>query len=118
MPIGCTCLTCPVDNASESGDWAYRCAAFNAEVGWEAGASQEGRDMAAVFFVAGFIFVLGAYIAFIAITSARLGPVISPRVYLAGERLIIGGILAGTALMFQPWTPAGLQWGFLLLLFS
>jgi len=74
--------------------------------------------MAAVFFVGGFVFMLGAFIAFIAIASARLGPVISPRAYSAGERLIIGGILAGTALMFQPWTPAGLQWGFLLLLFS
>ena len=74
--------------------------------------------MAAVYFVVGFVLVLGAYIAFIVIVSARLGPAISPRAYAIVERIIIGGILAGTALMFQPWLPAGLQWGFLLLLSS
>jgi hypothetical protein len=74
--------------------------------------------MAAVFFVAGFVLMLGAYISFIAVVSARLGPAISPRAYSVVERFIIGGILVGTALMIQPWLPAGLQWGFLLLLFS
>ena len=74
--------------------------------------------MAAVIFVVGFVLVLGIFIAFIAVVSAGLGPVISPRGYSVAERIIIGGILAGTALMFQPWMPAGLQWGFLLLLFS
>jgi hypothetical protein len=74
--------------------------------------------MAAVFFVVGFVLVLGAYIALIVIVSARLGAAISPRAYGIVERIIIGGILAGTALMFQPWLPAGLQWGFLLLLSS
>jgi hypothetical protein len=74
--------------------------------------------MAAVFFVVGFVLVLGAYIAFIATVSRRLGPAVSPRTYSIAERIIIGGILAGTALMFQPWLPSGLQWGFLLLLFS
>jgi hypothetical protein len=74
--------------------------------------------MAAVFFVIGFMLVLAAYIAFIAVVSARLGPAISPRAYSIVERIIIGGILAGTALMIQPWVPAGLQWGFLMLLSS
>ena len=74
--------------------------------------------MAAVYFVVGFVVVLGAFIAFIAVVSGRLGPAISPRAYSVAERIIIVGILAGTALMFQPWLPAGLQWGFPLLLFS
>src|SRR5437667_9877535 len=74
--------------------------------------------MAAVYFVAGFVLVLGAYIAFVVIVSVRLGPANSPRAYAIVERIIIGGILAGTALMFQPWLPAGLHWGFLLLLSS
>jgi hypothetical protein len=74
--------------------------------------------MAAVFFVAGFVLVLAAYIAFIAVVSARLGPAISPRAYALVERIIISGIVVGTALMIQPWLPAGLQWGFLLLLSS
>ena len=74
--------------------------------------------MTAVFFVAGFVGVLGAFIALIAVVAARLGPALSPRAHSLVEQIIIGGILAGTALMFQPWTSAGLQWGFLLLLFS
>src|SRR5215831_12576565 len=74
--------------------------------------------MTAVYFVAGFVVALGAFIAMIGVVSARLGPAVSPRLYAWAEAAIISGILLGTAAMIQPWASAGLQWGFLLLLFS
>jgi hypothetical protein len=74
--------------------------------------------MSAVYFVAGFLVALGALITFIVMVSARLGPVVSPQVHARAEAAIIAGILLGTVAMIQPWASAGLQWGFLLLLFS
>ena len=74
--------------------------------------------MAAVYFGVGFVLVLAAFIAFIAVVAARVGPHISPRAHTRVETLIVGGILAGTIGMIQPLIAAGLQWGFLLLLFS
>jgi|SRR5579859_3951052 len=74
--------------------------------------------MSAVTFVIGFVVVLGAFISLIVVASSRLGPVVSPRLYSRVETTIVAGILLGTAVMIQPWISAGLQWGFLLLLFS
>ena len=74
--------------------------------------------MNAVYFVIGFLVVLAAFIAFIGAVASRLGPAVSPRLYSRVETIIIAGILLGTAAMIQPWVSAGLQWGFLLLLFS
>jgi multisubunit Na+/H+ antiporter MnhG subunit len=74
--------------------------------------------MTAIYFVVGFVVVLGAFITFIGVLAARLGPAVAPRLYSRVETIIIVGILLGTASMVQPWVSAGLQWGFLLLLFS
>jgi hypothetical protein len=71
-----------------------------------------------VTFVVGFVIVLGAFITFVAAASARLSAAVPPRIFSAVEAIIIGGILLGTVLMFQPWLLDGFRVGFLLVLFS
>ena len=71
-----------------------------------------------VYFVVGFVVVLGAFIAFVGVASARLSAAVSPRVFAVVEAFIIGGILLGAVLMFQQWFLDGFRAGFLLVLFS
>ncbi len=72
----------------------------------------------AVLFILGFAVVLGIFIYFIVLVSRRFSGRISLQAFTAIERVLIGGIVAGVAGMFQPWIFVGYKYGFLLLLFS
>jgi hypothetical protein len=67
-------------------------------------------------FILIFIAIVLAFISFIAVLAARLNDRISARAHAIGEALIIGGIVVGIVGTFQPWTIAGYQIGFHLLL--
>jgi nitrate/nitrite transporter NarK len=67
-------------------------------------------------FILIFVAIVLAFISFIAVVAARFNDRISPRAHAIGEALIIGGIVVGIIGTFQPWTIAGYQIGFHLLL--
>jgi hypothetical protein len=71
-----------------------------------------------IFFLVGFLVILGGFIYFIRMMSARWSGVVSQQTFDRVERIIIGGIVLGVVGMFQPWLFAGYKYGFLLLLFS
>jgi hypothetical protein len=71
-----------------------------------------------VIFIAGFLIVLGLFIALIRVISARLSGKLPRAVFELWERVIIGGIVLGVVSMFQPWVFIGYKYGFLLVLFS
>lgn len=50
--------------------------------------------------------------------SNKLNYKVSGRVYRLIERLVIGGIILGVLMMFQPWAFVFFSWGFYLLLIS
>lgn len=72
----------------------------------------------ALYFILGFLLILGLFIAFIRFVSKRLSYTISGERFTAIERVIIAGIVLGVVAMFQPWIFLAYRWGFLLLLFS
>jgi hypothetical protein len=72
----------------------------------------------AVVFLAGFLIVLGLYIALIRFTARRLSDRIPQAQFAIVERTLIGGIIAGVIGMFQPWFFRAYTVGFLVLLFS
>jgi hypothetical protein len=71
-----------------------------------------------VFFITGFLIVLGLFIFFIRKVSARLSDTIPQERFERVERVIIAGIVLGVVGMFQPWIFVGYKYGFLLVLFS
>ncbi|MCL4863226.1 MAG: hypothetical protein KJZ93_27720 [Caldilineaceae bacterium] len=71
-----------------------------------------------LLFIAGFVVILGLFIAFIRAVSSRLSGRIGQTQFERWERVLIGGIVLGVVGMFQPWLFAGYKYGFLLLLFS
>ena len=72
----------------------------------------------AATFITCFIAVLAAFITFIVRLSRRLHRKVNPRIYNAIEGVIIAGIVLGVVGMFQPFTKALYEPGFLVLLFS
>jgi len=75
-------------------------------------------NLQAVYFILGFLIILGLFIQFIRVVSGRLSDKIAQARFDLVERLIIGGIILGVVGMFQPWVFVGYKYGFLLLLFS
>lgn len=74
--------------------------------------------MNALYFILGFLVILGLFIFFIRRLAQRLDNKISHDRFAHIERLIIAGIVIGVVSMFQPWLFIGYKYGFLLLLFS
>lgn len=74
--------------------------------------------MNALYFILGFLVILGLFIAFIRWVSGRLSYKIKAARFTQIERLIIVGIVLGVVSMFQPWLFVGYKYGFLVLLFS
>lgn len=72
----------------------------------------------ALYFMIGFLLILGAFIYFIRRLSQRLNDQIDEVTFTRIERVIIVGIVIGVVGMFQPWFFWGYRYGFLLLLFS
>jgi hypothetical protein len=72
----------------------------------------------AATFITCFIIVLAAFITFIVRLSKRLHRKVNPRIYNVIEAIVIAGIVLGVAGMFQPFTKALYEPGFLVLLFS
>lgn len=72
----------------------------------------------AVFFIIGFLIILGIFIYLIRFVAARLNDRVPAQAYTLVERLIISGIVLGIVAMFQPWVFWGYKYGFLLLLAS
>lgn len=70
-----------------------------------------------VYFIMGFVVILGAFITFVAVASARLSAAVPPQTYSVVEAVIIGGILLGVIGMIQTWVLSGFRVGFLVLLF-
>ena len=74
--------------------------------------------MNALYFILGFLIILGLFITFIRWIAGRLSYKIAAERFTQIERLIIAGIVLGVVSMFQPWLFAGYKYGFLVLLFS
>lgn len=74
--------------------------------------------MNALYFILGFLIILGLFITFIRWVSARLSYKIAADRFTQIERVIIAGIVLGVVSMFQPWLFVGYKYGFLVLLFS
>ncbi|MEZ4737165.1 MAG: hypothetical protein R3E79_59555 [Caldilineaceae bacterium] len=74
--------------------------------------------MNALYFILGFLLILGGFIYFIRWVGRQLSHKISPDRFTQIERVIIAGIVVGVVSMFQPWLFVGYKYGFLLLLFS
>lgn len=74
--------------------------------------------MNALYFILGFLVILGLFITFIRRVSGRLSHTVPQATFDRVERLIIGGIVLGVVFMFQPWVFLAYKYGFLLLLFS
>lgn len=72
----------------------------------------------AATFIIGFIIVLAAFISFIVRLSKRLNHKVTPRIYNVIEGIVVAGIVLGVAGMFQPFSKALYEPGFLVLLFS
>jgi hypothetical protein len=75
-------------------------------------------NLQSIYFIVGFLIILGLFITFIARLSRRLSGRVPQATFETVERLIIGGIVLGVVAMFQPWLFVGYKYGFLLLLFS
>jgi hypothetical protein len=69
-------------------------------------------------FIAGFIIILLLFVRLIQLSERRWNGKIERRRQSRIEWVIIAGIILGIAMMFQPWTVALFEPGFLLLLFS
>jgi hypothetical protein len=69
-------------------------------------------------FIAIFVAIILGFVYVIWVVAYRLNGNIAGRTYYAIEAVIIGGIVLGVIGMFQPFTQAGYQIGFLVLLFS
>lgn len=74
--------------------------------------------MNALYFILGFLVILGLFITLIRWVSQRLSYKIAHERFTQIERLIIAGIVLGVVSMFQPWLFVGYKYGFLILLFS
>jgi len=74
--------------------------------------------MNALYFILGFLIILGLFITFIRWVSQRLSYKIAADRFTQIERIIIAGIVLGVISMFQPWLFVGYKYGFLVLLFS
>lgn len=74
--------------------------------------------MNALYFIMGFVIILGLFIYFIRWVGHRLSDKIAHDRFARIERLIIAGIVLGVVSMFQPWFFLGYKYGFLVLLFS
>ena len=72
----------------------------------------------ATLFIVGFVIFLIGFITFIGRLSRRLNHRINPRTHGVIEALVIAGIALGIIGMFQPFTKALYEPGFLLLLIS
>lgn len=70
------------------------------------------------YFVIGLLAFLFGFGSLIAWLSSRLSHTIAHEPYKRIEQVILGGIMLGTILMFQPWDLAPFEPGFLLLLVS
>lgn len=68
-------------------------------------------------FIVGFFTVLLLFVRLIQLAEKRWNGKIERRRQSRIERVIIAGIILGIAMMFQPWTVALFEPGFLLLLF-
>lgn len=71
-----------------------------------------------IWFVLIFAAIVIFFMSFIWWLSNRLNFRVSVKTYKLIERLIIGGIVLGVIMMFQPWVFELFRWGFYLLLFS
>jgi protein-S-isoprenylcysteine O-methyltransferase Ste14 len=69
-------------------------------------------------FIAGFVIILLLFVRLIQLAEKRWSGKIERRRQSRIEVVIIAGIILGIAMMFQPWTVALFEPGFLLLLFS
>lgn len=69
-------------------------------------------------FIAGFVIILLLFVRLIQLAEKRWSGKIERRRQSRIELVIIVGIILGIAMMFQPWTVALFEPGFLLLLFS
>ncbi|NJM42741.1 MAG: hypothetical protein HC853_19400, partial [Anaerolineae bacterium] len=72
----------------------------------------------AATFIVCFILILAAFITFIVRLGRRLNHKVNPRVYNTIEGIVVAGIVLGVAGMFQPFTKALYEPGFLVLLSS
>lgn len=71
-----------------------------------------------LIFIIGFLIILGLFVRLIQIAEKRLGGKLPGRRYNPIMGVIIAGIVIGILMMFQPFTLALFEPGFLLLLFS
>jgi len=74
--------------------------------------------LSAIPFILIFVAILLAFISLINMSSSVLNDHISPRIYHAIERVLIGGIVVGILGMFQPWLLILYTIGFPVLLVS
>src|SRR5688500_13698699 len=79
---------------------------------------EQVMNLQPVFFILGFLIILGVFIYFIRAVSMRLNGNIAQNTFETVERIIIAGIILGVVGMFQPWLFIGYKYGFLLVLFS
>jgi hypothetical protein len=69
-------------------------------------------------FILIFAAIIIFFMSFIWFVSNRLNFRISARIYSLVEKIIIGGIILGIILMFQPWVFVLFRYGFYLLLIA
>jgi hypothetical protein len=74
--------------------------------------------LSAIPFILIFASIIIAFMSFVWFVSIRLGGNISEKAYRPIEFLLIGGIVIGALLMFQPWVFRLFQVGFVMLLLS
>lgn len=74
--------------------------------------------MTAAVFIPMIIGLIVAFGFFIAFVSRKRSGNVKRRTYLTIILVIVGGIIGGIVLMFQPWTPAVFNLGFDLVLIS
>ena len=72
----------------------------------------------AIPFILIFAAIIIAFMSFVWFVSIRLSDNISEKIYRPIEYLLIGGIVIGALLMFQPWVFRLFQVGFVMLLLS
>jgi uncharacterized membrane protein len=74
--------------------------------------------LAAIPFILVFAAIIIAFMSLVWYVSAKLSGNISEKTFRPIEYVLIGGILLGIVLMFQPWVFELFRWGFFLLLAS